>query len=160
MKPERQDRNSAEIQQKFRLMTEYDHLKYEFWKGFVEYANSDAEFAKYFTTRKPHIKYWYDLSLGLSAYHICLTVSPMKKEISAGIYFEEHRDLFEHFLNHKDAIEAIIGKKCLFKTMRIDSRIRTFLPLDVSDPHTWPQAYTWLVEMCLKFREVHLKFGK
>lgn len=141
------------------MSNNYDQLKYEFWKGFVEYANSDAEFAKYFTTRKPHIKYWYDLSLGLSAYHICLTVSPMKKEISAGIYFEEHRDLFEHFLNHKDAIEAIIGTKCLFKTMRIDSRIRTFFPLDVSDPHTWPQAYTWLVEMCLKFREVHLGFG-
>ena len=148
-----------ETQQRFRSMTENDKLNYEFWKGFVEYANSDAEFAKYFTTRKPHIKYWYDLSLGLSAYHICLTVSPMKKEISAGIYFDEHRDLFEHFLNHKDAIDAIIGTKCLFKTMRIDSRIRTFLPLDVSDPHTWPQAYSWLVEMCLKFREVHLGFG-
>ena len=160
MQPEREDSNWVETQQNNKSMTEYDQLKYEFWKGFVEYANSEAEFAKNFTTRRPHIKSWYDLSLGLSAYHICLTVSPMKKEISAGIYFEEHRDLFEHFLMHKDAIEAIIGTKCLFKTMRIDSRIRTFKPLDVSDPNNWPAAYAWLVEMCLKFRDVHLKFGK
>ena len=28
------------------MSNNYDQLKYEFWKGFVEYANSDAEFAK------------------------------------------------------------------------------------------------------------------
>ena len=137
MQSVRKDNNKAEQQQEIRSLTDNDRLKYEFWKGFVEYANSDDEFAKSFKTRKPHIKYWYDLSLGLSAYHICLTVSPKKKEISAGIYFEEHRVLFEDFLMHKDAIEAIIGTKCLFKTMRIDSRIRTFLPHDVTNPTTW-----------------------
>lgn len=141
------------------VLSNTELLKYSFWEAFNDAANNNTEFNKSLRTRSPHPKAWYDLSIGVSAYHISLTINTIKKEVSAGLYFEGNRELYESYKDTQVAIEEFIGHKLIFREAKKDARFRCFKSIDVSDKKQWKEAFEWLIMMAIKFKEVQLKFA-
>lgn len=134
-------------------------LQQEFWTEFNKRASANLQFSEVYRIRKPHKQGFYDLALGVSAYHTFMTVGFRDNCIASGIYFEGHREIYNDFVRHKEEIETMLGFPLDWNTGNTDARFKVIKSISVSDRYKWPEAIDWLIEMTLLFRTVHLRFS-
>ena len=103
------DTNKCKDAKEIRLIKTKEYLL-KFWTRFNLKAEKNQDFIQTFKLRKPHEKYWYDLSIGHSSYRICLTASIKHQELTAGLYFSSCKDIYKEFANREYEIEKIMGK--------------------------------------------------
>lgn len=135
-------------------------LQLEFWTEFYNYANSETEFKRNFSLRKPRAQHWYDLSVGTSAYHIGLTVNTQKKTIGCEIYINEDKEIFENFKQHKQDILNDFGLTLTFKEATKACRIIIVTPIDINNRTNWENAYRSMCDNSLKLKEIISKYDK
>ena len=63
----------AKAMKKTAALSETENLKLAFWEKFNNEAPKHSAFIREFKLRKPQAQHWYDLGLGSSAYHLCMT---------------------------------------------------------------------------------------
>ena len=141
-------------------LTESNSLKLEFWQEFNNHADSNSAFTKTFKLRRPQAQHWYDLAVGSSAYHIDMTVNTQKNIITAGIYINEDKTIFEKFKDHADDIEKELGTIVEWRDAKKASRFIVCYPFDINKREDWQQGFTWLYEMCLKIKAIIKKIDK
>lgn len=90
----------------------------KFWNGFNDYIAKSDIFKNDFTIRKAQPDHWYDLSVGNSSYHICMTISAQKKRLSCGVYIPDNKiystpSKIIRTFSKKNLAKMVIGKKQL-----------------------------------------------
>ncbi|MCH3924224.1 MAG: DUF4268 domain-containing protein [Bacteroidales bacterium] len=136
-------------------------LQLNFWQNFNDYADNNRDFTKIFSLRKPQAQHWYDLSVGTSAYHICLTVNTQKKLITASIWINDNKDLFQKFLKEKEDIEKDFNSKLYWNNDATKSSTFGITDnIDISQENNWKNAFDWLCEMSIKLKFIVNKYDK
>ena len=132
--------------------SETSSLQLEFWNKFNENAYINDAFLQTFKLRKAYAQHWYDLSLGSSNYHLCMTASRQKQELSIGIYIPDNKPQFNIFKNHSNEIEEALGCKLEWKEASKATRFLTTKDFDLDSKELWKEAFDWFYHMCLKFK--------
>ncbi len=125
-------------------------LLLKFWNGFNDYIAQSDIFKKDFTIRKAQPDHWYDLSVGNSSYHICMTISAQKKRLSCGVYIPDNKDLFHTFEDNKDIFQKEFGEEGDWKEAAKATRIVIYKGFDLYNETKWEEAYAWFVENAIK----------
>lgn len=135
-------------------------LKLNFWQSFNEYMSANADFCKCFNLRKPQPQHWYDLSVGTSSYFISLTISPQKKNISAGLYIPNDKDLFHKFVESKSVFEKALGADVELRDAEKASRLLVTKSINVKDSSKWLEISNWLFDKAKIFKSVASNIDK
>ena len=129
----------------------------KFWNGFNDYIAKSDIFKNNFTIRKAQPDHWYDLSVGNSSYHICMTISAQKKRLSCGVYIPDNKDLFHTFEDNKDIFQKEFGENGDWKEAAKATRIVIYKGFDLYNETKWEEAYAWFVENAIKTKRVFKK---
>ena len=140
-------------------MSDTSELQLKFWEEFNTQAVGHAAFYGEFSLRKPYPQHWYDLSVGSSEYHICLTASRQKHELTAGIYVSENKSLFHNFHAHASELESEIGDKIEWREAAKASRFVIRKPFDIDDKSQWLSALQWLFDMSVVIKKAAKKYA-
>ena len=135
-------------------------MQLRFWQQFAEYIKSSEIYSKEFSVRKANPQHWYDLSSGSSSYHISLTASTQKNQLSAGLYISDDKEKFTMFKEHCKEIEEMIESKVEWKEASKATRILTYESYDITNEDQWDKAFDWLSCKALKFKNIAKKFDK
>lgn len=122
----------------------------KFWNGLNDYIAKSDVFKNDFTIRKAQPDHWYDLSVGNSSYHICMTISAQKKRLSCGVYIPDNKDLFHTFEDNKDIFQKEFGEDGDWKEAAKATRIVIYKGFDLYNETKWEEAYAWFVENAIK----------
>ena len=139
-------------------MSDTASIQLEFWKRFNENAYTDTAFSSKFKLRKPYAQHWYDLSVGSSNFHICMTASRQKRELSVGLYIDSDKSIFYKFQSISQQIEEELGMKVQWREANKASRFLIERAFDIDDKKTWDDGINWLYKMCCKFKELVEKY--
>lgn len=140
------------------IMSDTASIQFEFWKRFNENAYVDTDFSSEFKLRKPYAQHWYDLSVGSSDYHICMTASRQKRELTVGLYIGNDKTIYYRFQALSSQIEADLGMTVQWREANKASRFLIERPFDIDDKQSWDEGITWLYKMCCKFKELIEKY--
>lgn len=140
------------------VMSDTASIQLEFWKRFNENAYTDTAFSSKFKLRKPYAQHWYDLSVGSSNFHICMTASRQKRGLSVGLYIGSDKSIFYKFQSISQQIEEEQGMKVQWREANKASRFLIERAFDIDDKKTWDDGINWLYKMCCKFKELVEKY--
>lgn len=136
------------------------NLKLEFWTAFNNNADKNVLFSKTFKTRKPQAQHWYDLSVGSSAYHICLTVNTQKSLLTAGLYIDDNKSIFEKFKTNESILKSILGGEIEWRDAKKASRFMASVSFDINASDSWIEGFDWLYDKSIKIKEAVNKIMK
>lgn len=138
--------------------TETKTMQLEFWQQLRNYVAQKYPELK---LRKPAAQHWYDVAIGCSDCHACLTVLSREDKVGCELYIPRSKELFAQLLKRKDSIEKDLGLEGKLDWQELPerkaSRIRTFAPFDFDDETTWENAFRWLAETCIRFKKTFSK---
>lgn len=134
-------------------------LKLEFWNGFNDVMSNNDVFKHHFRARKASPQHWYDLSIGSSAYHVCLTINTQKQCIGADIYINDDKELFGQFKSHKDEIAAMLNSEVEWREAKKACRFCISTDINPKKRECWAKAYNWFLEKAIIYKEIASKFG-
>jgi hypothetical protein len=138
-----------------------ENLKLTFWQAFNSNATSNAIFIKSFKLRKPQAQHWYDLGVGSSSYHVDLTVNTQKNCLTAGIYIDDDKDLYQKFVNNEASLKKILGDEEIeWRDAKKASRFYVSTPFDINDSDNWAVAFNWFYDKCLKIKKAVKEIDK
>lgn len=135
-------------------------LQLQFWQQLSEYIKSHEKLAKEFSPRKAQPQHWYDLSIGRSTYHLCLTVNTQKNLLGAEIYIHDDKEKFAMFKTHSHEIEELVGSHVEWREATKDTRIKTLYSYDIINEDKWEQAFEWLMNKAVIFKSIAKRFDK
>ncbi len=128
-------------------------LQQKFWEEFNAQAINHAEFYKEFSLRKANPQHWYDLSIGSSEYHACLTASRQKREITAGVYIDANKQLYHQLRNKANEMEVALGGNIEWHEANKACRFIIKKPFDIDDRASWNDGLDWLYEKSLAIKK-------
>ncbi len=134
-------------------------IQLRFWEEFNTQAVNHETFFKEFSVRKAYPQHWYDLSIGSSEYHICLTASRQKHELTAGLYISDNKELYYHLRNHTEELEQAIGDKIKWKEASKASRFLICRHFDIDDKTQWSDAVRWLYDKSVTIKGIMKNLG-
>ncbi len=139
-------------------ISDTSEIQLKFWEEFNAQAVNHAAFYKEFSIRKANPQHWYDLSIGSSEYHICLTASRQKHELTAGIYVSANKEFFHHLREHAEDLEREIGAKIEWREASKACRFVTYKPFDMDDKSQWQDALQWLYDISIAIKKAMKNF--
>ena len=131
-------------------------LQLEFWTEFNENAYRNPDFQQKFILRKPNSKYWKVISIGHSSFHICLTVSIQHKRLTAGVYFDNCKNIYEYFSNISSEVERIIEEKVQWinNPNKQDARFLVSKEFHLENKDEWNNGLMWLYKKCIQLYSI------
>ncbi len=138
-------------------LTDTSELQLKFWEEFNNHALEHTRFMQEFSLRKAQPHHWYDLGMGSSEYHLAITVSRQKHEITAGVYIDDNKSIYHKLKDQGVEIEKKLGCKLEWKEASKASRFKTIRPFDIDDRTQWDNTLKWLYDICLIIKEVTKK---
>lgn len=141
-------------------LSDTDLLKLEFWTCFNDAMSNNDSFKHHFRARKAMPQHWYDLSIGSSAYHVCLTINTQKQCIGADIYIDDDKELFAQFKCHKDEIAAMLNSEVEWREAKKACRFCISTDINPKKRESWLRAYNWFLEKAVIYKEIAAKYGK
>ncbi|MBR6066412.1 MAG: DUF4268 domain-containing protein [Bacteroidales bacterium] len=141
-------------------LSQTDILKLEFWTGFNEYMSKNRDFTDNFSLRKANPQHYYDLSIGSSAYHIALTINTQKRTISSEIYIPNDKDMFNKFKEYENEIAKMLDAKIDWKEADKACRILVTTKIDPLKKENWNNAYDWMLQKAIIYKEIASKYSK
>jgi hypothetical protein len=138
--------------------SETKSMQFDFWQKLRGYASRQYPELK---LRKPAAQHWYDISIGRSDCHVCLTVLSREDKVGCELYIQNSKELFAKLRQQKDVIEKDLGLEGKIDWQELPerkaSRIRTFVPFDFDDDKTWDKAFQWLGQTAITFKKTFSK---
>lgn len=143
----------AKAMKKNVALTDAANLKLDFWNTFNGHSDTNAAFIKSFKIRKAQAHHWYDLGVGSAAYHICMTVNTQKKLITAGLYINEDKNIFQELKANEKELEKYLGKGIEWRDAKKAARFLISTSFDINNRDNWNKGCEWLYDSCLKIKE-------
>ena len=132
-----------------------------FWEKFNDEAPKHSAFIKEVKLRKPQAQHWYDLGMGSSAYHLCMTLNTKNNCLSAGLYVNEDKDIIAKFKANEEQVANSLGISSPNEIeWRLDDNKKAsrFLILhsmgDMTDKNNWNNGCAWLCDMCVQIKQI------
>ena len=141
-------------------LSETKQLQLHFWQQLSEFIKSNSSFSKEFSPRKAQPQHWYDLSVGSSNFHICMTASRQKRELSVGLYIDSDKSIYYRYQSMNQQIEEELGMKVQWREANKASRFLIARTFDIDDKQSWDDGINWLYKMCCKFKELVEKYNR
>lgn len=138
-------------------LTDTRLMQYEYWSQFNEYI---MELKSSFKTRKPSPQHWYNISIGNSVCHICLTINTRDDRIGCEIYINNSNDLYHKFQANKNKIEEELNEELEWDELpaKKASRIKLYREINVNDRLTWDDCFKWMATQTERFKTVFTKY--
>ena len=133
-------------------LSELERLQLRFWQHFKDIA---PQLLKGFTIRSACPQCFFDLSIGNSQVHVNLRIAKQKREITAGLYFRNCKEVYSKYIKNQSKVEAILGEKILATEGNKDCTIRTVKKMDITKESNWTPAAKWLCEEANNWKEVY-----
>lgn len=130
----------------------------EFWNRFNEKL---AEMGKPFNNRKPSIRAWYDVAIGIRTTHIAIELVNKESYIRVGLYSTNDRDLFDKLFDNKQKIEEQLGTRLEWvreaseDVSRINCRVKG---LNFDDHSNYDELITKVINIVIKMKESFLRY--
>ena len=140
-------------------MSDTSEIQLKFWEEFNAQAVNNTSFYKEFSIRKANPQHWYDLSIGSSEYHICLTASRQKHELTAGIYVSANKSFFHQLQVHAEELEKEIGGEIEWREASKACRFVIYKPFDMDDKSQWQDALQWLYNTSIAIKKAMKKYA-
>ncbi len=139
--------------------TDTSQMQLKFWEEFNAQAVNHSDFYKEFSLRKAFPQHWYDLSIGTSEYHICLTASRQKHELTAGIYISANKAIYRHLYECAAELEKEIGSNLEWHEASKSCRFFTSKSFDMDDKDQWRYGLKWLYETSIAIKKAVKKYA-
>lgn len=126
-------------------------MQHEFWEQLKEYVNKMKSPLRLRSARPQH---WFDIAIGRSDCHVCLTILSSDNKIGCELYIPNGKSLYEEFYSRKEEIEAALGiSDLLWQKLpgKKASRIRAFHNFHF-DNENREDAFAWLINTAIKFK--------
>ncbi len=126
----------------------------EFWNKFNEKL---IEAGKPFNSRKPSIRAWYDVALGIRSTHIAIELVNKESYIRVGLYSTNDRNLFDKLFESKQQIEEKLGMKLEWVREASDdvSRISYKIKgLNFDDHSNYDELIAKTIKLVIKMRDI------
>ena len=141
-------------------MTTRQKLILSFWTAFNKFAASNAGFMSEFSLRKPGKYSYYDFGINRGSYHVFMRVTSQKGKILCGIYVSKNKPVYEGFLAQREEIEKSLKAKVEWNWATQDGAFSLVKDFDIaSSKETWPEAFKWLCDTAIRFKEIDQRFG-
>ena len=138
-------------------LTDTKLMQFEYWNKFKEYA---IQHKTKLRLRKVYPQHWYDISIGSSECHICLSVNTRDEQIGCEIWIGQSKELFKKLNEKKDSIEQELGEKLEWMEMPLKkaSRIKLSHEMSVNEQENWETCFKWMLDHAEKFYSVFNKY--
>lgn len=140
---------------KLDTLTPGEALKLDFWQSFNDYANSNAEFMKYFKPRKAQTWHWYDLSVGIGGVGVQFTVNTNNNHLTAGIVvYDSDHSLYESYKEMENEIQELLKRTDIaWKASQKSAKFSVDRTINLKDPSTWNEDFEWLCKQAILLRK-------
>lgn len=137
-----------------------EQQRHEYWTAFKDYASNNPDFSKLFKARNPSKDHWMDFSIKTSSCHISVSQIAKRNAISVEVYIPDNKELYQHFLKHKDEIQQKTGVEYEWKELpeKKASRIIIEEPFDLRNQGEWPKQFDWIIEQMIKMKSAFTLF--
>lgn len=130
----------------------------EFWNKFKNYVRETDTVIRLQTPRPQH---WYDVTMGSSDGHVCLTIHSRENLIGCEVYIGRNKELFNFLRERKGEIEKEIGESAEWVDAPVASRIKIKKAVsDVFDSANAENYFEWLYQKTILFQKVFSKYFK
>lgn len=138
-------------------LTDTKLLQLDFWNNFKDYCANNSSSLK---LRKAYPQHWYDISLGSSEAHICLTVNSRENLITCEIYISDNKELFNSLRKIKEQIEKELLETLDWQALESKKacRIKLSKSIEFENTVTWQDSFKWMNEKAQNFQKVFGKF--
>lgn len=137
--------------------------RYEFWEEFLNYAQQNIEFNKYFGGVKKATKdHWKNFFITGMDFYLVALQQRKKNAAEVQVYFDTTNETYYRLLANKEEIEREIGinyewKKLPDKKSSIISERKLGVNFDNRDE--WQSLFDFYVDRLLRMREVFSKYA-
>lgn len=137
--------------------------RYEFWEEFLNYAQQNIEFNKYFGGVKKATKdYWKNFFITGMDFYLVALQQRKKNAAEVQVYFDTTNETYHRLFAHKEEIEREIGinyewKELPDKKSSIISERKFGVNFDNRDE--WQSLFDFYVDRLLRMREVFSKYA-
>jgi hypothetical protein len=133
-------------------LTETKLQQLDFWAKFKNYVHEKDTQLKLQTPRPQH---WYDVSIGNSDSHVCLTINTREQCLGCELYINKGKDLFNFLKVNREIIESELGESADWIDAPVASRIKIKKAvLGVLNPKENEVCFTWLHDKTVLFQKV------
>ena len=131
-------------------------LQLEFWTQFREKLIAANVVP---STHAPGPRYWYNVALGRSGYHLSLAANVDSGFVRVRLYMQGRYNADEglrQLLSQKEAIEREIGEPLMWNPNpdASDKTIALERHANIKDRATWPELIDWMVDTVARMRSV------
>lgn len=128
----------------------------EYWNKFKEYTLKKDSNIRLQTPRPQH---WYDVTIGSSSAHLCLTINSRENLLGCELYINTEKDLFYYLQERRSEIEKNIGQEVEWIEASVARRIKIKEEVkELFDPDTWDGQFEWLFTKMTLFRRLFPKY--
>lgn len=137
--------------------------RYEFWNAFLDYAQQNTEFTKYFGGVKRASKdHWKNFFIPGVDFYLVALQQRKKNAAEVQVYFDKTTDTYHRLFAHKKEIEQEMGvnyewKELPDKKSSIISERKLGVNFDNSDE--WKSLFDFYIDRLLRMREVFTKYA-
>lgn len=137
-----------------------EQQRHEYWTAFKNYATNNTDFNKQFKVRNPSTDHWMNFSIKTSSCHISVSQIAKRNAISVEVYIPDNKELYQHFLKHKDEIQQKTGVEYEWKELpeKKASRIIIEEPFDLRNQGEWPKQFDWIISQMIKMKSAFTLF--
>ncbi len=127
-----------------------------YWTDFNEYAQNNYEFTKRFKLKKPSVRTWYTVSIGISRYSLSLNVNTQTNEQRVELYISDDQAFFEYLEKHRENIQAQIDMSLEWMALpnKKASRVRLRRNIPIFDETTKADQFDWFIRYTIRLYDV------
>ena len=134
--------------------------RHEYWKGLLDYAFRNPDFASIFKKGKPTQENWFNFYLKGTGCHIAVVMNLRRNELRAELNIINKQKLYRSLVNKKEAIEAEAG--LTFDWHESGGKANTIRVwnngANLSDKSEWLKQFEWEVDVILRIRNAFIKY--
>lgn len=137
--------------------------RYDFWNAFLNYAQQNAEFAKYFGgVKKASKDHWKNFFIPNVDFYLVALQQRKKNAAEVQVYFDKTSETYHRLFAHKEEIEQEMGvnyewKELPDKKSSIISERKLGVNFDNSGE--WKSLFDFYIDRLLRMREVFTKYA-
>lgn len=152
---------SPEVTDQIKLSA-IEQARKEYWTEFLQYANKNAEFNKYFGRRKtPSKDKWYNFSFGAKDCHLAVEQTRTRNELAVELYFDATTDNYYKLFNQKEEIQDELNMNfewCESPDNKSSKIIEITKDVNFDDNNQYTMQFDMLIDKLLRMRQVFAKY--
>lgn len=159
-----QNENDEDVTVDKKVLTDTEKKRYEFWEAFLNYAQQNADFVKYFGgVKKASKDHWKNFFIPGMDFHFAILQQRKINALEVQVYFRETSDTYYRLLSHKSDIEQEMGVN--YGWHELPDKKASFINerkfgIDFDNRESWNNLFDFFINRLLRMREVFVKYAK